>query len=269
MRRSMLVSLIVSLMFTMSGLVRAGVGVPDANNDYPYVGVMVIFDLDAPADPIGANVSAFCSGVLISEIHFLTAAHCIDWISTVNDPFIGVSFADLAAPIISTMIPVTGYSMHPGYPPGQFVFRNDLGIVALAPGYTLGITPASLPLEGYLDDLAAEGELVGQPVVNVGYGVVPFLTRPPGYFPPDGVRSIFTSTFLGLDQNFVRQRQNLNADDEGGSASGDSGSPKFLPGETTILAITSWGDPTGREFGANVRVDTPEALSFINGFLQP
>ena len=45
----------------------AGIGQPDVDNDYANVGVLIIFDTDVPEDPIGANVSTFCSGVLISE----------------------------------------------------------------------------------------------------------------------------------------------------------------------------------------------------------
>ncbi len=172
--------------------------------------------------------------------------------------------------------------MHPEYPPGLWVspgsspglgfgLRNDLGIVVLEEGYTtgMGISPASLPPEDYLDVLASKGDLVNQPIVNVGYGVVPTIIGPPGYYPPDGIRRVSTSLFLDLTQDFLKQRQNINAGDEGGSASGDSGSPKFLPGDEgrTILAITSWGDPARRGFGASVRVDTPEALTFINTIL--
>ena len=61
----------------------------------------------------------------------------------------------------------------------------------------------------------------------------------------------------------------INAGDEGGSASDDSDSPKFLPGDKgrTILAFTCLGDPARPGFGASGRDDTPEALTFINTFL--
>ena len=262
------------LLITIPGQTKAGIGEPDLNNEYPNVGVLIIFD---PALPF-PNVSTFCSGVLISETHFLTAAHCVDWISTVTNPIVGVSFFNPAAPIIGATIPVTDYYMHPGFPPGQWVspgsspgpgfgLRNDLGIVVLEEGYTagMGISPATLPPENYLEYLASNGGLVNQPIVNVGYGVVPTVIGPPAYYPPDGVRRVSTSRFLGFTHDFLRQRQNVHAGDEGGSASGDSGSPKFLPGdnERIILSITSWGDVARRGFGASVRVDTPDALSFI------
>lgn len=279
MRNLLIAVLLIVLMITIPRPVIAGIGAPDVTNAYANVGVLIIFDTDMLEDPVGANVSTFCSGVLISDTHFLTAAHCVDWISLVQNPYVGVSFSNAAAPIIEWTIPAIDWDMHPNYPAGIWVspgqspgagygLQDDLGVITLA--WPAGVTPASLPAEGYLDLLTAKGGLAGHPIVNIGYGVVPTVTGPPGYAPPDGIRRFSTSRFLGLTQNFLLQRENTKAGDEGTSYQGDSGSPKFLPDDpNTILSITSWGSMGGRGFGASVRVDTPEALSFIQSVINP
>lgn len=270
---------LVFVMLSVSSTGQAGIGEPDVNNDYYNVGVMIIFDTDITPVSVGDDVSTFCSGVLISTTHFLTAAHCVDWISLVDNPYVGVSFSNFAYPIREMTIPVSAWYMHPGYPPGQWVAPGQSPGIGYGTQYDIGILelevpillpPAFLPPEGYLDDLTANGGLVGQPIVNVGYGVVQTLTGPPGYASPDGVRRVSTSLFLGLTQHFLKQRINPNAGDEGGSSQGDSGSPKFLPDDLeTILALTSWGGASLRGIMSSVRVDTPEALSFIYGIVQP
>ena len=151
--------------------------------------------------------------------------------------------------------------------------KDDLGILELHPDFDpaaiFGALPATLPSQGLLDRLQREGDLKQAEIVNVGYGVVPTLIGPPGNEPPDGTRRISTSRFTGLTRDFLKQRMNVHAGDAGGSAQGDSGSPKFLAGDDsrTILAITSWGDRPNRAMVSSVRVDTAEALSFIENVL--
>ena len=279
MRNLLIAVLLIAMIIVLPGPVVAGIGTPDGPNVYANVGVLIIFDTDIPEDPVGANVSTFCSGVLISDTHFLTAAHCVDWISLVQNPYVGVSFSNVSAPIIGCTIPAIDWDMQPNYPAGIWVspgqspgagsgLQDDLGVITLA--WSAGVSPASLPAEGYLDLLTAKGGLAGHPIVNVGYGVVPTVTGPPGYAPPDGIRRVSTSRFLGLTQNYLLQRENTKAGDQGTSYQGDSGSPKFLPDDpNTILSITSWGSMGGRGFGASVRTDTPEALSFIQSVINP
>ena len=55
----------------------------------------------------------------------------------------------------------------------------------------------------------------------------------------------------------------------GGTCFGDSGGPAFHDSTTTVAAITSYGTTNNNCAGAGwyFRIDQPEVLSFIEGFL--
>jgi len=61
---------------------------------------------------------------------------------------------------------------------------------------------------------------------------------------------------------------NNHATGEGGVCFGDSGGPRFLEGNpTVVLAVTSWVDAACRATDFNQRVDTPSARGFLGQFV--
>src|SRR5262245_55876306 len=146
----------------------------------------------------------------------------------------------------------------------------DVGAVVLREPVT-GIPPAPLPSLGFLNALQAAGKLRSgantAKFTAVGYGTV--LGDPVGQipFPPDGLRRAAQSEFLTLHARWLFLDQNP-AQGNGGGGTGDSGGPAFwvdpLTGAATLVAIMSRGDARNRAGGVDYRVDTEEALGFLN-----
>ena len=128
-----------------------------------------------------------------------------------------------------------------------------------------------LPPLGFLNALEAAALRSGSDRAKftiVGYGTVlgdnPSITP----WPPDGLRRVAQSEFRSLHERWLFLNQNP-IQDLGGSGTGDSGGPTLwtdpVTGETTLVAITSRGNES---FGNKYRVDTAEALDFLNAVLE-
>jgi hypothetical protein len=212
------------------------------------------------------------SGTLIHPRVYLTAGHGTYLVEslmaqgtmTLNDLL--VSFAsDASDP--STWRLVSGILTHPGFAPNASS-SEDVGVLIFEEPVT-GISTVSLPPLGFLDALAATGELKANSdrirFTVVGYGIDPGDNNN-GHlpFPPDGLRRAAQPEFQNLHDRWLFTDQN-DARDNGGSCTGDSGGPLFwtdtVTGQPTLVAICSWGTLTGVH---NYRVDTEPALSFIN-----
>jgi len=147
----------------------------------------------------------------------------------------------------------------------------DVGVAILREPVT-NLPLMTLPPLGFLDALDAVGALHSgsdrAKFTVVGYGTVlgdnPSITP----WPPDGLRRVSQSEFRSLHERWLFLNQNP-IQDLGGSGTGDSGGPTFwtdsLTGETTLVAITSRGNES---FGNQYRVDTAEALDFLNDVLE-
>ena len=219
---------------------------------HPSVG-LIGFDRDGVS-------RGFCSGTLIAPTVFLTAGHCTTALAAAGVP-VWVTFDSAFDPANSTKIPVT--SLHTAFSPDFGVKGTDIAVAVLA--QSPGIAPAKLAPAGYLDELAAAGELREALFTSVGYGRC---GRDTGGGPPifcaGGVRRMAMSPFMALNRAWLRLLVNETATGEGGTCFGDSGGPQLHDG--LIVSITTGGDGACRAHNVNFRVDTPHAQAFLAEF---
>jgi V8-like Glu-specific endopeptidase len=235
-------------------------GEPTGSSLFKNVGALLV-DY-APRGITGDDL--VCTGSLISETVFLTAAHCVAWLPTGHQVY--VSFDDNLYPSPKPLIAATSWHYDPayGHDTGDL---HDLAVVILPAGSTKGITPLSLPPAGYLDALAAKGELSKTLFVNVGYGNSASLQGQPS-FGYDGLRSWSKSEFMALNQTWLGLLMQTNATGEGGDCYGDSGGPKFIDGNfNMVVATVTTGDIPCRSTTWDYRVDTPNARAFLGQFV--
>jgi len=249
-------------------------------NAHPNVGGFVwLKNIFSPAYPAPPPV-VVGAGSLIHPRVVLTAGHGTRLIEeaiaggmmTMDDLLI--SFAsDANNP--ATRCAISGVLTHPDFNPKPDANGNipsaDVGVAILRePVTNLPLMP--LPPLGFLDALDAAGALRSgsdrAEFTVVGYGTVlgdnPSITP----WPPDGLRRVAQSKLRSLHERWLFLNQNP-IQDLGGSGTGDSGGPTLwtdlVTGETTLVAITSRGNES---FGNKYRVDTAEALDFLNDVLE-
>ena len=288
MRRLMLLLAVAGAVIAL-GLPPAGAivdGEPDEDR-HPSVGAL-IGTVDG-----GSTFSFVCSGSLLSDTEFLTAAHCSPWeMLGLTEENIFVTFdPDLVAadpfewgfvgPVVrpTTVIPVTGKAVMPGYllPAGGAMSRNDVAVIHLAGSASAaypGIEPIVLPTAGALSEAAAHGGLARQSVTNVGYGFQSVSTRNPTTpIAFNGLRMTSTSPILGLTRDHLTTLENGRATGEGGVCMGDSGGPNFLgtavgPNGTLQVSLNVGQGYHGCDAGINSsqRLDLPSVLGFLAPF---
>ena len=242
-------------------------GEPDGNA-HPNVGSIV---LDTPQ----RGLLQICSGTLISENVYLTASHCTVILDALLDRFPGSRVVVTFDPTISeagTFYTGTWYT-NPNYNDYQGQYGRsdpgDVGVIVL--DVSPGITPASLPPAGMLDQLKGDHLLKDTSFTAVGYGTI----RETNRTGPQGIldnldRNRVDQSFLSLTGSWLNLSMNL-ATGDGGTCYGDSGGPHFihLEGvETNIVAaITVTGDAVCKASDVTYRMDTESARSFLANFV--
>jgi hypothetical protein len=237
-------------------------GAPTGTGSYRSVGAL-LYDFDQNGI-INSN-DQLCTGSLIAPTVVLTAGHCLSFLPAGATLYVTFD-ADLSAPGFTT-ITAAGFSIDPGFGHDQSD-PIDLGVVMLPAGSTTGLTPLNLPPAGLLETMSAQNGLKDQRFINVGYGV-DASSRGRPTFSYDGQRRVSTSQFKSLQKAWLGLAMNTAATGEGGDCYGDSGGPKFLAGNTSmIVATVSWGDSPCRALSKNYRLDTASARSFLGRFVR-
>jgi hypothetical protein len=225
------------------------------------------FDVDGPG-PIGPFV--LCSGFVISDHAFATAAHCVVAMEplgvsfvvtlesgTPDDPVAPPGIFDLTVynftdfPILVDTVMGTGHYVHPNFDPTTRA--NDVAVIEFPAG-TFAVKPVRLPEEGFLDRLDTVGVLYDVPIGLAGYGADEDLGNLefaiPGYRKRGfGIATDLSEQWLIMGTNEVMDSINLP---------GDSGSPQFVLGRAVSLA--------SHDHVVKQRLDTPSVLSFLAGF---
>lgn len=263
--RALLLAALTSLTLLAVTPARAITGGSPDGSGHPNVGALVA------NFPFGGF--PICSGTLISPTVFLTAGHCIFFSQLFGATGYSVTFDSTltfdSAGNVNNTIPGSTFALDPdfGHDQGDF---HDLAVITFASPVS-GVTPATLPTAGVLDQLAAQGGLRGREFTTVGYGATGVIFgsgRPQPAL--DFVRRVATPPFMALDATRLFLLINTNATGGGGPCYGDSGGPQFLNvgGADILVSLTSLkADTVCRALDVNYRLDTPTARAFLQNYV--
>lgn len=242
---------------------------------------------DRTGDGVPDRFDWVCSGAMVDDDTFLTAAHCTDdWpagtrffvsleqdVQSLLDASASLSPAEQAALFLAEGWIVEGDPhQDPAYP-GNSSDSHDIGVLdfaerAVTPQDVWNFTPATLPEAGQLDALGSRA-LDAAGWWAVGYGTEEAVRGPGGHtHPGGGVRMKGMEDFNALNKTWVRLAMNESRD-LGGACYGDSGGPNFvvLDGAWVLAATTITGDVPCYATNVAYRMDTPSARAFLDDFV--
>jgi len=242
-------------------------GYIDSSNIFANTGAFLV------RDPATGEVSPICSGTMIAPNVFLTAGHCTSYFTDELAPQGMIAYVSLDGVIpfgslssnSTTLFSVAYVVTNPQYSQRQSD-SGDVGVLILTTNVA-GVTPATLPACGLLDQLSAQNGLKNAVFTNVGYGLQNRHVGggQPFYQDLNPVPRMFSfSSFNALNGGYLRLSQNPSTGN-GGTCFGDSGGPNFLmvDGRQVLVSITITGDSVCRATNVVYRLDTPSAQSFF------
>jgi hypothetical protein len=237
-------------------------GQPDGDN-HPYVGLIRFDDESGPGWR--------CSGSLIAPDIVLTAGHCTDGAVAARVWF------------VERLQDEYGNYLVPDYPGGgkvaiegiPYTFSHrDVGVVVLSESVPINVVGeyAALPDAGLVDNLKNKTA-----IDLVGYGVQDQISGG-GLRPQDrwtGLRNRLYAPSELVSGKFVHSDEYMRialnpGGGSGGICFGDSGGPNLLVlnGKNIVLAVNSYvNNANCRGVGYSSRVDIPEVLEWIEGFM--
>ena len=141
----------------------------------------------------------------------------------------------------------------------------DLAVITL-PRPVEGVTPATLPPLGFLEDQQAQNGLRGQTFTVVGYGwQVEFGQGMPVAW-VDGKRRLATSEYLALAPGALITSQNSQLGN-GGACWRDPGGPFFFGDTNMVVALAYHRDTNCRAMNESFRLDIDLARGFLADYV--
>ena len=212
---------------------------------------------------MNGGAATICTGTLIAPTWVMTAAHCVT-------PSLA-GFSSQAALTAATTVHLDALEAFGGtmikamdtIPNPSFninaLGNNDIGLVEL-------VSPVNDRMFAHLNRSATDAP-VGISVTMVGYG-----ETDPSNNQSAGILHTLTNKVSVSCADYNLSNTDLICYDQGngtGKCEGDSGGPSFgmINGKLTQVGITSFGDQTCAQFGADTRVD--EQVAFADSHVGP